>query len=95
MPLGSRCAIRPSVGGSGTVTYWYYERSRGSYKVESERDEAILTKRKKKGKSPFELRYPKKFTKTDLAKWIKAWDHEILSRCGAHFMLPDAEQGGH
>lgn len=78
----SRCAIRPSVGGSGTVTYWYYERSRGSYKVESERDEAILTKRKKKGKSPFELRYPKKFTKTDLAKWIKAWDQvpHIVSR---------------
>ena len=22
-------------------------------------------------------------------------DREILSRCGAHFMLPDAEQGGH
>lgn len=78
----SRCAIRPSLGGSGTVTYWYYERSRGSYKVESERDEAILTKRKKKGKSPFELRYPKKFTKTDLAKWIKAWDQvpHIVSR---------------
>lgn len=78
----SRCAIRPSVGGSGTVTYWYYERSRGSYKVESERDDAILTKRKKKGKSPFELRYPKKFTKTDLAKWIKAWDQvpHIVSR---------------
>lgn len=78
----SRCAIRPSVGGSGTVTYWYYERSRGSYKVESDRDEAILTKRKKKGKTPFELRYPKKFTKTDLAKWIKSWDQvpHIVSR---------------
>lgn len=78
----SRCAIRPSVGGSGTVTYWYYERSRGSYKVESDRDEAILIKRKKKGKTPFELRYPKKFTKTDLAKWIKAWDQvpHIVSR---------------
>ena len=22
-------------------------------------------------------------------------DREILSHCGAHFMLPDAEQGGH
>lgn len=76
----SRCAIRPSVGNN--VTYWYYERSRGSYKVEVTRDKAVHASRKKSAKTPFELRYPKKFSKTDLAKWIKSWDMkpDIVSR---------------
>lgn len=76
----SRCAIRPRVGNN--VTYWYYERSRGSYKVEVTREKAVHASRKKSAKTPYELRYPKKFSKTDLAKWIKSWDMapDIVSR---------------
>lgn len=70
----SDCAIRNSADNLGSATYWYYERSRGSYKVEVKRDKAVQGNLKKKGKTSFELRYPNKFTKIDLAKWIKSWD---------------------
>lgn len=48
-----------------TPFYWYYERSRGSYRVES------LKSPKLPGGIKFEDRYPRKckFDKTDLAKW--------------------------
>ena len=49
--------------GRGTVCHWYYERARGSYKVESAE------------KKNFEQEYPKqnKFDKKDLAKWLQSW----------------------
>lgn len=62
-----RCMFIPS--GHRVSYYWYYERSRGSYKVEHIKDEA--SKSQVAG-AKFDDRYPKdcKFDKTDLAKWI-------------------------
>lgn len=48
---------------------WYYERARGSYRVD------YLKSGKAKS---FERKYPRqlKFGKTDLAKWLKSWNQE-------------------
>ena len=49
----------------GCVCYWYYERTRGEYKV-------VL--RNHSSKKKFEESHPNKFTKIDLAKWLLAWE---------------------
>lgn len=55
----------------GNLCYWYYERARGTYKVE--KNKAQQTKSKA---ADFAKRYPQKFDKTELAKWIKSWGDE-------------------
>lgn len=55
----------------GNLCYWYYERARGTYKVE--KNKAKQTKSKA---ADFAKRYPQKFDKTELAKWIKSWGDE-------------------
>ena len=56
--------------GSQLETHWYYERARGQYQVDKERE---LTAKQKK---VFSERNPpgQKFTKTDLAKYENSWD---------------------
>lgn len=55
----------------GNLCYWYYERARGTYKVE--KNKSKLTKSKA---TDFTKKYPQKFDKTELAKWIKSWGEE-------------------
>lgn len=60
----SRRILAPSVDGSLTETYWFYERARGQY---ANRQAKMTRAQKKK----FQIQHPKsqKFTKTDLAKF--------------------------
>lgn len=55
----------------GSVCKWYYERARGTYKIER-----IRTREGSSKNSKFERQYPQKFDKTELAKWFKAWSDE-------------------
>ena len=48
-----------------TDSYWYYERAKGSYNVEKSRA---------KSSAVFKKTYPHKFDKTELAKWLMAWE---------------------
>lgn len=50
----------------GLLCGWYYERTRGTYKVEKMRVNGPAFVRK----------YPQNFDKTDLAKWLKSWSDE-------------------
>ena len=60
------------VSHDGTVCKWFYERARGTYRIEK-----IRTKAGSSGKNiAFTRRYPEKFDKLDLAKWLKAWSNE-------------------
>ena len=49
----------------GGVCYWYYERTRGEFKIAQNRE--ISTKK-------FEARFPNRFTKIELAKWLMSWE---------------------
>ena len=63
----SRRILVPAIKGELHETKWFYERSRGQYADEQSR----LTSAQKKR---FKSEYPKKFTKTDLAKFENVWD---------------------
>jgi AIPR protein. len=73
----SRSIWAPAKRGCQAETHWYYERARGQYQVDKERE---LTK---KQKTIFSDRNPtnQRFTKTDLAKYENSWDQlpEIVS----------------
>jgi len=66
----SRSVWAPAKKGSQRDTHWYYERARGQYQVDKDRE---LTQ---KQKGIFSDRNPKnqRFTKTDLAKYENSWD---------------------
>lgn len=49
----------------GGVCYWYYERTHGEFKVAQNRE---------KNPKKFEDRFPNRFKKTDLAKWLLSWE---------------------
>ncbi len=49
----------------GGICYWYYERTRGEFKIAKSRE---------KDSKKFEGRFPNHFTKTDLAKWLLSWE---------------------
>lgn len=58
-----------------TDSYWYYERTKSSYNAE---------KNNSKNPKAFEEKYPKKFDKTELAKWLMAWEqHPYICSRGA------------
>lgn len=62
----------------GERTQWYFERTRGSFSADLQRETP------ESAKNAFKVRYPKalKFSKTDLAKYVLAWDGypHIVSR---------------
>lgn len=67
-----RCADNSVVVSNGSICRWYYERARGSYRVER-----IRTNTTKSSKNADFLRkYPQKFDKIELSKWFKAWSDE-------------------
>ena len=49
----------------GGVCYWYYERTRGEFKIAQNRE---------KTPKKFEERFPNHFTKIELAKWLLSWE---------------------
>jgi len=57
----------------GEETRWFYERARGSYQVALTR---IGTTRAKADKFKKTTPPQQRFTKTDLAKYLNAWDHK-------------------
>ncbi len=59
----------PAIEGQFKETKWFYERSRGQYADAQSR----MTPGEKKR---FKTEYPKRFTKTDLAKFENVWDEE-------------------
>lgn len=59
------------VSRDGSVCKWYYERARGAYRIEK-----LRTKSGSSKNQIFTKRYPQKFDKLDLAKWLKAWGDE-------------------
>lgn len=63
----SRRIWAPAIEGELNQTKWFYERSRGQYADK----QSMLTHAEKKR---FKTEYPKKFTKTDLAKFENVWD---------------------
>lgn len=63
----SRRIWTPAVEGELNQTKWFYERSRGQYADK----QSMLSYAEKKR---FKAKYPKKFTKTDLAKFENVWD---------------------
>lgn len=67
----------PPKEGKFNETKWFYERSRGQYADA----QSVMTQSDKKR---FKTEYPKKFTKTDLAKFENVWDAEpFLVNMGA------------
>lgn len=68
-----KCAENSTIfSNDGNVCKWYYERARGTYRIEK-----IRTKSTASSKNVSFLRkYPQKFDKTELAKWFKAWSNE-------------------
>ena len=66
----SRSVWAPAKKGSPQETHWYYERARGQYQVDKEREPT------QKLKTIFSDRNPtnQRFTKTDLAKYENSWD---------------------
>ncbi len=65
----SRRIWAPAIEGELNETKWFYERSRGQYADAQSR----LTHAEKKR---FRAKYPKKITKTDLAKFENVWDEK-------------------
>lgn len=63
----SRRIWAPAIEGELNQTKWFYERSRGQYADK----QSMLSYAEKKR---FKTKYPKKFTKTDLAKFENVWD---------------------
>jgi len=66
----SRSVWAPAKRGSQQETHWYYERARGQYQVDKERESSIRLKRIFSDRNPTNQR----FTKTDLAKYENSWD---------------------
>jgi hypothetical protein len=66
----SRSVWAPAKKGSQQETRWYYERARGQYQVDKERELTPRLKRIFSDKNPTNQR----FTKTDLAKYENSWD---------------------
>ncbi|MGD1004652.1 MAG: AIPR family protein [Methanoregulaceae archaeon] len=56
--------------GSQQETHWYYERARGQYQVEKDRQSTAKFKRLFSDRNPTSQR----FTKTDLGKYENSWD---------------------
>ncbi len=92
----SRTIWAPAVNGSQRQTRWYYERTRGQYQNDREKERTPAAKRQ------FDLIHPfaQKFTKTDLAKYENTWNMfpHIVSR-GAEknfqdFIMRLRERGG-
>ena len=59
----------PAIEGQFRETKWFYERARGQY---ADAQSGITPGEKKR----FKAEYPKRFTKTDLAKFENVWDEE-------------------
>lgn len=59
----------PAIEGQFRETKWFYERARGQY---ADAQSGISPGKKKQ----FKAEYPKRFTKTDLAKFENVWDEE-------------------
>jgi hypothetical protein len=74
----SRTVWAPAAAGTQRQTRWYYERARGQYLNDRERERTPASKRQ------FDLVHPpaQKFTKTELAKYENAWNMlpHIVSR---------------
>lgn len=66
----SRTIWAPAKRGSQLETHWYYERARGQYQVDKERESTPKMKKIFSDKNPTNQR----FTKTDLAKYENSWD---------------------
>jgi hypothetical protein len=66
----SRNVLAPAKKGSQLETHWYYERARGQYQVDKERQPTPKLKTLFADKNPTKQR----FTKTDLAKYENSWD---------------------
>lgn len=66
----SRSEWAPATSGLGRGTRWYYERARGSYSVEKVRQGTPAKQKAWMDQHPL----AQKFAKTDLAKFIHAWD---------------------
>jgi hypothetical protein len=66
----SRNVLAPAKRGSQLETHWYYERARGQYQVDKERQPTQKLKKLFADKNPTKQR----FTKTDLAKYENSWN---------------------
>jgi hypothetical protein len=66
----SRNIWAPAKKGSQRETHWYYERARGQYQVDKERESTSKQKTIFSDKNPTTQR----FTKTDLAKYENSWE---------------------
>jgi hypothetical protein len=66
----SRSVWAPPSSGLGRGTRWYYERARGSYSVEKARQGTPAKQKAWAEQHPLS----QKFSKTDLAKFLHAWD---------------------
>lgn len=66
----SRTEWAPAASGIGRGTRWYYERARGSYGVDKARQGTVSKQKSWAEQHPKE----QMFDKTDLAKFINAWD---------------------
>jgi hypothetical protein len=66
----SRSVWAPATSGLGRGTRWYYERARGSYSVEKARQGTPAKQKAWAEQHPLS----QKFSKTDLAKFLHAWD---------------------
>jgi len=66
----SRSVWAPAKKGSQQETHWYYERARGQYQVDKERESTPKLKGIFADRNPTNQR----FTKTDLAKYENSWD---------------------
>ncbi|WP_435278966.1 AIPR family protein [Streptomyces sp. 1222.5] len=66
----SRTLWAPPTVPGGPQTRWFYERARGSYAVEEAKNTSITARRKFKAEHPAAQR----FAKSDLAKFVNAWN---------------------
>lgn len=66
----SRAVWAPAKKGSQQETHWYYERARGQYQVDKEREQTPKLKAIFSDRNPTNQR----FTKTDLAKYENSWN---------------------
>jgi hypothetical protein len=66
----SRSVWAPAKSGTQIETHWYYERARGQYQVDKDRELTAKQKRLFIERNPTN----QKFTKTDLAKFENSWD---------------------
>ena len=66
----SRSVWAPAKQGTQIETHWYYERARGQYQLDKDRQSIAKQKRIFTERNPTN----QKFTKTDLAKYENSWD---------------------